>query len=98
MPTSLINTIRKQLLGLNDQKHIDRRTWQKFWQRLDSKIGLLKSENTSDHYCCFFLPFYKPDQLVYLGYHIKADDWISPGGHIDKGEHPIDTIKREFWE
>jgi len=35
---------------------------------------------------------------IYLVDHIKARDWIPPGGHIKKGEFPLETVKREFFE
>ena len=33
-----------------------------------------------------------------MGHHKKADMWIPPGGHIDKGETPEQTVRREWKE
>jgi hypothetical protein len=42
-----------------------------------------KKEGNPLHYCVFFLPYDKSVGKIYLGHHIKADDWIPPGGHIE---------------
>lgn len=59
---------------------------------------LLRQENPSDHFCVFFLPVDYESKSVYLVDHIKADDWIPPGGHIENFEHPVETVKREIVE
>jgi len=65
---------------------------------LNSQQPLIRSSNTLHHVCVFFLPVHIPSRSVYLVDHIKAHDWIPPGGHIDGGESPIDTVLREFQE
>lgn len=57
-----------------------------------------KAEGNPRHYCSFFLPFDKATGKIYLGHHIKADDWIPPGGHIEIGESPSDAAIREMKE
>lgn len=57
-----------------------------------------KGEGNSHHYCTFFLPYDKSAGQIYLGHHIKAGDWISPGGHIEPGETPRDAAIREMKE
>lgn len=57
-----------------------------------------KGEGNPHHYCTFFLPYDKQAGKIYLGHHIKADDWISPGGHIEPGETPSLTSIREMKE
>ena len=59
---------------------------------------LVKEERTESHCCCFFVPIHRPSGSIYLGHHVKADAWIPPGGHIDTGETPEQTIVREFKE
>lgn len=57
-----------------------------------------KKEGNQLHYCSFFLPYDRQVGKIYLGHHIKADDWIPPGGHIEPGETPSDTAVREMME
>jgi len=57
-----------------------------------------KGEGNPRHYNSLFLPYDKAKGMIYLGNHIKADDWIPPGGHIEKGETPKDTCIREMKE
>ena len=57
-----------------------------------------KKEGNPRHYCSMFLPYDKKKGKIYLGYHIKADDWIPPGGHIEPGETPSETVIREMKE
>jgi len=91
--------LKKLVLSLKDNKHTDKETINKFLKRFSKKnTGLSKEESYSDHICAFFVPVNKEKSLVYLGHHIKANDWIPPGGHIQKGELPIETVVREFEE
>ena len=32
---------------------------------------------------------------ILLGAHITSGLWLPPGGHVDAGEHPRDTVRRE---
>lgn len=57
-----------------------------------------KKEGNPRHYCAFFLPYDAAAGKIYLGHHIKADDWIPPGGHIEPGETPSDAAVREMME
>lgn len=57
-----------------------------------------KGEGNPRHYCSFFLPYDKKTGKIYLGWHIKADDWIPPGGHIEPGETPSGAAIREMKE
>jgi 8-oxo-dGTP pyrophosphatase MutT (NUDIX family) len=57
-----------------------------------------KKEGNPYHYCSFFLPYDKQIGKIYLGHHIKADDWIPPGGHVEPGESPSNAAVREMME
>lgn len=64
----------------------------------NSQSSHTKQEGNPHHYCSFFLPYDSSAQKIYLGHHIKADDYIPPGGHIEPGETPSDAAIREMQE
>ncbi|MBI4136673.1 NUDIX domain-containing protein [Candidatus Roizmanbacteria bacterium] len=77
--------------------HIDKPLLEKFYTRL--KQGkLVRDENPDDHFSTFFIPFVQKTKYVFMGDHIKSGVWLVPGGHIDRDEHPVDTIIREIKE
>jgi 8-oxo-dGTP diphosphatase len=90
--------IKSELNKLKLLKHTDKKVVDKIIKRINSDQKLVKSENIKSHFCTFFVPIHKKSKSIYLVHHIKAQDWIPPGGHIEKSEHPIDTVKREFKE
>lgn len=77
---------------------IPKHTIGQFRRFIGSNSNLLRADNIPHHVCAFFLPVHTASQSVYLVHHIKADDWIPPGGHIDPGETPLETVKREYQE
>jgi len=78
--------------------HVDSSTTTLFRQLKLSQDSHTKGEGNPLHYCAFFLPFDKSKSKIYLCHHIKADDWIPPGGHIEIGETPSDAAVREMKE
>ncbi len=59
---------------------------------------LLRQDGTAKHFCVFFAGVDITRRQVFLGHHIKADCWLFNGGHIDRGELPLETVKREIFE
>ena len=92
------NLMKKLVLSLRKKSHIEKNTIERFLKRIDSNIPLTKENNFYDHICSFFVPVNRKNKLIYIGHHIKADQWIPPGGHIKTDETPIETVKREFEE
>jgi len=90
-------SILSELKKLELKPHVNKKILKQFYARLENP-KILRSQNTPDHFCVFFLPYDKKEQLIYLGHHIKANDWIPPGGHIEENENPLDTVKREMSE
>lgn len=86
-----------EVVKLRNKSYVDKKIIKQFIKRVHSG-SLTKKENEFDHLCSFFLPVHKPTRQIFLGHHIKAQDWIPPGGHINLGETPIDTVRREFIE
>ncbi len=95
---SLQNYLLTELNLLKKKKHVDHRTLKKQIDRLQNNPNIIKRFSLSDHFCAFFMPIHKKSKNIYLVHHIKARDWIPPGGHIDENENPIDTVRREFNE
>lgn len=88
----------QETLKLKESKHVDKKTINRFIKRIESAENLTKENNPSVHFCSFFVPVDKKGERIYIGHHIKADDWIPPGGHIKMGESPEQTVLREFEE
>lgn len=72
--------------------------YQRFIERINRDRTYTEEANPHSHFCCFFIPIDQKTQSLFLVHHIKANDWIPPGGHIDEGETPVQTVKREFAE
>lgn len=88
----------QELLKLQDNKYVNQGFWDLFMERLDSNPLLTRDEDPVDHFGSYCLPVCKRSQQVYAGHHKKANFWLPPGGHIDKGETPQQTAIREFSE
>jgi len=49
------------------------------------------------HLVSYFL-LVDPDGPVLLGDHLKSGLWLPSGGHVEPGEHPVETVRRECVE
>ena len=78
--------------------HVKQSTVSQFRSLKSAQESHAKGEGNPHHYCSFFLPFDNSTNKIYLCHHIKADDWIPPGGHIEPGEKPSDAAVREMKE
>lgn len=59
---------------------------------------LTRDENERSHFCVYFLPYNPETKQVFIVHHKKSGLWISPGGHIDRGEDLLLTLNREIKE
>lgn len=50
------------------------------------------------HLVAYFLLRDRSDGSVFLGHHRKAGLWLPTGGHVEPGEDPADTVRREALE
>ena len=50
------------------------------------------------HLVTYFLPYHAGTDTVFLVEHRKAGLWLPPGGHVEPGEDPWDTVVREAQE
>ena len=50
------------------------------------------------HLVSYFVPLDAATRSVLLGDHRKSGLWLPPGGHVEEGEDPRDTVERETLE
>lgn len=86
----------KEINKLKKSSWVDKNIFDEFIKLINSQNVITKPEGAGVHICSFFIPINK--KSIFLVDHIKAQDWIPPGGHIEKDELPIETVKREFEE
>lgn len=72
-------------------------TYINFLKRLEEG-ALTRDENQQTHFCAYFLPYNAENKKVFIVHHKKSGLWLSPGGHIDKGEGLLETLNREIHE
>ncbi|MCL4364137.1 NUDIX domain-containing protein [Patescibacteria group bacterium] len=97
MSKSFAADLKKEILKFKNKK-VDQKIIDEFLKKVSSTDKLTKEVNIDEHFCAFFVPVDRKTKSIYLGHHIKADDWIPPGGHIKMNEHPTKTVTREFKE
>jgi len=84
----------KSAVGLNIA---DELVAKRFLERL--KEGrYTRDEYPRSHYCVYFLPYNPGTRQVFIVHHKKSGLWLSPGGHIDRGETLIHALNREIQE
>lgn len=88
----------QEIEQIYSHKNLEQKVIDQFVELKNSQSSHTKKEGNTKHYCAFFLPYDSAEQKIYLGHHIKANDWIPPGGHIEPGETPSDAAIREMKE
>jgi 8-oxo-dGTP diphosphatase len=69
------------------------------WLReTDDVFRRVKPRTPSPHLVAYFLLCDDQDGSVLLVDHIKAGLWLPAGGHVEPGEHPAETVRREVVE
>lgn len=94
----LRESIQRILDTLETKPHTDTAMIQSFRNHLRDDLPIIQAENPQDHFCVLFLPYHRQTNSVFLAHHKKANDWIPPGGHIEDGELPLDSVMREYYE
>jgi len=69
----------------------------RFLQRLNEGC-LTRDEGNMSHFCVYFLPYDPASRKVFMIHHKKSGKWLSPGGHIDRGELLLEALNREIQE
>lgn len=58
----------------------------------------VKPATPDKHLVVYCVPLDIAQGQAFLGYHIAADMWLPPGGHVETNEHPTDAAMRECAE
>ena len=70
-------------------------------ERIATKLRegrLIRADDAGHHFCVMFVPYNPATGEFFIVHHRKARLWLSPGGHIEAGEMPSDTLRREVRE
>lgn len=83
-------------LDTNEKEHINFAT---DWIQSGSEIFRTQKPATPDtHLVSYFVVVSPEMDKVLLVDHKKADLWLPPGGHVEPGENPRETVRREAQE
>ena len=91
--------IRREIESISPLDALERDTIADVITWIDSGIELCRTEkpaNPTKHLVSYFVVI--DGEHLLLVDHIKAEKWLPTGGHVDPGEHPRDTVKREAYE
>lgn len=92
-----MDNLQNQIKDVVDPNICNESVGERFFERLEEG-NYTRDENPKSHYCCYFLPYNPQTKQVFLVHHKKANLWLAPGGHIDKGEDLMQTLNREVEE
>ncbi len=98
MPPNQAQIVKEELDKLQSRSYINNKLFIKFNNRIKAGNNLTKISNPGSHFCAFMVPYDQKSKMIFIGHHIKADEWIPPGGHLELGETPKQTVVREFKE
>jgi 8-oxo-dGTP diphosphatase len=90
-------TLLDYIKQLADSEKYDKEVCQDFQELLESG-SYIRDEGAKRHFSVYFFPYNPETKQVFVVHHKKAGLWLFPGGHIDSGENPLDTLKRETKE
>ncbi len=83
----------------HDALEADHRAWMLDW--IDSGAQLFRVEKPATppkHLAVYAVLLDEASRSVMLVAHILAQKWLMPGGHVDEGEDPRETVLRELQE
>ncbi|MFH1694673.1 MAG: NUDIX domain-containing protein [Patescibacteria group bacterium] len=92
-----MNTFSDQINSYVDLETVEQKTREDFLELLESG-SYIREEGAKKHFSVYFFPYNPETKQVFIVHHKKAGLWLSPGGHIDSGENPLNTLKREIRE
>jgi 8-oxo-dGTP pyrophosphatase MutT (NUDIX family) len=93
-----IYTLIDKLQPYDDLEARHRRESLAWLRGTDDVFRRVKPRTPSPHLVAYFLLHDDLDGSVLLVDHIKAGLWLPAGGHVEPGEHPAETVRREVAE
>jgi 8-oxo-dGTP diphosphatase len=90
--------IRQEIAAVNPGDDVEKRCQQDVLAWLDSGAALCRTRKpaTPDkHLVSYFVVVDSSQHAVLLVDHRKAQLWLPTGGHVEPGEHPRMTVRRE---
>jgi 8-oxo-dGTP diphosphatase len=64
----------------------------------DDVYRRVKPDTPPRHLVSYVVPVDPDDGSLLLVDHVNAGLWLPPGGHVEPGEHPAETARREAYE
>lgn len=64
----------------------------------DDVFRRVKPSTPDPHLVSYFVPLDRARERVLLVAHRLAGLWLPPGGHVEPGEDPVRTVRREAYE
>lgn len=80
-----------------DQLELDHLARARDWVRSGAPLCRIAPPATPALHLVSYFPLVD-GSFVLLGDHISSGLWLPPGGHVEQGEHPRDTVIRECTE
>lgn len=101
MGAANVAEVRKLVEGITplDRLEDEHRSQVLCWlSRTDDVFRRARPRTPAQHLVSYFLVVDPEGPHVLLADHIKAGRWLPTGGHVEPGESPVDTVKREVLE
>ncbi len=98
-----MNQIRKaiqdEILSIRPLDQLERVTKDAVieWIESGTELCRLKKPNFPERHLVSYFAVVDGDYLLLVD-HINAELWVPPGGHVEPGEHPRETVLRECQE
>jgi 8-oxo-dGTP diphosphatase len=93
-----ISTIVASIEPFDETERRHREACLDWLARTDDVFRRIRPATPSPHLVSYFLLRERRRDRVLLVDHRKADLWLPAGGHVEPGEHPVATVRRESIE
>ncbi len=80
-----------------DLLELDHLTRARDWVRSGAQLCRIAPPATPPMHLVSYFPVIDAGHIL-LGDHISSGLWLPPGGHVERGEHPRETVMRECLE